>query len=1691
MPPRAAAVVLQLKSAQWLEALRIYNEAVRQQVELNVILYGAAISACKSQWPVALWLLGRLQDEKLQSDAVLYSNCINSCRKGGQWRHALFLLEDFESKEIQSDLFVYNGALGALGACEAASWSRALQLFSSLRPPRRPKRDAVALSAAITALERCSEWQSILALLFKEASPANLISYNGAISALGRLGQWQIALQLVMVLEARRFKLDAISYNSLISSFSTAHLWREAVRVLERFEEVRLQRDHFSYSATMRACGQAHFWQQACQLLEVPATTVDHVMVNAALEACALAVQWQQALHLSLHSSHVAKGWQRPLVMALGKGAQWQLALLVLREMAPVVSEKQLVAAWNTVIGTLSSVSLSRALELLGIMEESQLRTDSRMYAELIDAAEKNQRWESRLSHCSVVTACHQSQQWQLAGWMLSALPHQQLEPDLATRNMLIDISETGGQWQEAVESYQKAEETWGVDIVGITSAMSALSAARRWRQSAFLFRLASERSLEATGMTYTVAVRAYLSAKKLRRGLQLLADLAARRAENAARIAGNAAVQAYQLDSPWCKALSFYNAVRCLLGEREGNDASDVSLLSSFDRASQWQRSMVLGAVRRGTFPTPSVSVMKVNTVINACSMALEWRRGLSLLSQLPLHGLQGSCVSFHSAFAGLGTWQMVLGLLDRLGGELSLDTCHAALQALRRDEIFALGQKSSFAWQAAVQLFGVAKKAQLQVSIITLNLLISTVPWSWAVHLFGSMQPDSYSYQAVINACLRADQWQRSLEFCRSMRLQALNPGERIHSLLLERCLGGAFPSGDLVLKSLELAAAAFSSPRGASGPRSESRGSSGKRSAPIGTPSQDKTKPGKTSGFFALGAWSARLEIARLLEAGVPASEILEEINSGREGETPLAACNPPDVNLPGEAESFSPPPKSTDHRRGGSVSQTTGKTPEVGSGGATASLTPVVPERPPGGAPSWTISSTTSPFSFGKKAPSRPAPVPPDKAPAPPGDDKSDRAWDEVSEGYSASVGKSESPRQEEKEVAGILGTFTKKAFKPEGDPKKERGPPYIPMSLPKRTRPLEAQKLEQYRKMTRALFEDMVIMGVPMDLIADVSKDGTEIDDAVFTTLTDPKSAGTGLRYARLLRRFLDAFAEGKSAEELKTPFDQPSLQAYVVKLIQDEVGYRTPQSLLYAVEFYSGIFGFACPGAAHQRVRKLSREYIAKAPERDPAPYFSVQFLEYLERVVLDTSRDVQIRVSCGKLRLCTQASIRHSDLAATAMADVEWCRLVGKTEVLGLRARAAYTKSGPRPWAAALLGVVPAHDKWLICLVELLLHMHGPGWREHTFVGCASNGSGGFDPSPPLIGEDVNTVKRALAEDLERGKKVPLDAEAIGHLRWHSCKTTLPTYMTHFGVRTRTVRFQGAWKKQSQLMPDLYLREAQTLVMKGQMEVLDQIRRGAVVQALEGHQLDHIPMKAEWRPASTVFADGDLPAGNAAFRDAMEKAVVCSESPKSGKRSLRASCAPSILELNKMLRGAGADDEQSLAETTATEQRLMEEASRGSPVPEMVDSLNEVDSALDSDDSDVDPDEADMDRFPFFIQLATGSGKIHKPLEGGDDQPACGSRGSRFTCLSLEEDWGTSYKLCSKCFGNLKGDEGCPMLCDFVQIDPKTQEKTRCGRRCDAMAVDDHKMPDAPDFVKECRHRCAVHCDEIADGDL
>lgn len=94
----------------------------------------------------------------------------------------------------------------------------------------------------------------------------------------------------------------------------------------------------------------------------------------------------------------------------------------------------------------------------------------------------------------------------------------------------------------------------------------------------------------------------------------------------------------------------------------------------------------------------------------------------------------------------------------------------------------------------------------------------------------------------------------------------------------------------------------------------------------------------------------------------------------------------------------------------------------------------------------------------------------------------------------------------------------------------------------------------------------------------------------------------------------------------------------------------------TPLSFIYAVEHFSAFFGFTSPGSKHPQCRSFALDYSKRAPEKNQASPFSIQFLNYLEKAVMDESKDTSHRLALGKLRLCTQASVCHSDLATTAL---------------------------------------------------------------------------------------------------------------------------------------------------------------------------------------------------------------------------------------------------------------------------------------------------------------------------------------------------------------------------------------------------------------------------------------------------
>eukprot|EP00435_Cladocopium_sp_Y103_P058585 s2085_g20.t1 len=838
----------------------------------------------------------------------------------------------------------------------------------------------------------------------------------------------------------------------------------------------------------------------------------------------------------------------------------------------------------------------------------------------------------------------------------------------------------------------------------------------------------------------------------------------------------------------------------------------------------------------------------------------------------------------------------------------------------------------------------------------------------------------------------------------------------------------------------------------------------------------PLPKRAKLGRTSGVIAVGAWAARLEIARMLQEGVPGEDLVKLIQKGEEGDEPLE-------QMPegfGSDSGRDPPSlESTPKTSEASVAQESkakrGESrPDDRRPGSTRAepspMTPSIINRD--GAPTW-ASSMGFATKFNKEA-SKPV-------------DKEEGLPSPTSP--VSALG--DAPPVVEGGPAGTTSVhpqepgFRKKAIpRPPSPPQRDRSPPPIQRRRPVRHNPLDIEKLASFKDLCLKIFEELVILQVDMDLISHVTTDdGNGVDEERFHLFTEPRSPGTGLRYARLLHKYVIKVAASRVPGVEKTnPFGIKEIQDTILTMISEEVGYMTPLSFIYAVEHFGALFGFVSPGSKHPRCRKFALDYSKRAPEKNQAPPFSVPLLDYLERAVLDESKDISFRLALGKLRLCTQASVRHSDLASTALSRVEWCRMVGGTKVLGLRAKAGKTKSGPRPWAASWLAVNPANDRWLFVLSDILIKVHGEHWLDHGFLGCAGDGKGSFAASPPCIGEDITLVKQALMADLENGRPVPLSEEEIKTLRWHSCKSTLPTLMVHMGIKTRSIRYQGAWRKASESMVDLYLREAQVLVIKAQMEVLDQIRRGVTLNVLEGRPLDKIPGASCWEHPQDMFKEG-VPAGipvDQAVR-AMDAAVVCVASKEGTEPQIRGAKCLSPEEVPDVFKDSVLADGERLkrkaSEEATVKAACMLELNKKIDLESLT---TDSETGEDSDDSEVPPDAEDMDLLPSFVTAASGKGRVHRPGPSvlgtaAGHGPACGVKGKHFAVLSLSENWG-DYTLCERCFGK---PSGCKRLCGYEVY--KNGEYLRCARRCSPESMLDHT-----EDLAVSAHRCALHSELV-----
>ena len=644
---------------------------------------------------------------------------------------------------------------------------------------------------------------------------------------------------------------------------------------------------------------------------------------------------------------------------------------------------------------------------------------------------------------------------------------------------------------------------------------------------------------------------------------------------------------------------------------------------------------------------------------------------------------------------------------------------------------------------------------------------------------------------------------------------------------------------------------------------------------------------------------------------------------------------------------------------------------------------------------------------------------------------------------------------------------------------------------------------ESHEMERFCSEAFAIFDKMNFLGVKMDLVGIIEKEG-HVDKERFLFHTAPSRASTGLNYTNVVKGLTNWISKF-SVPEVKAnlhPFEILRVVEYLEYLIQGGIGRNTPKTLLFGLDFFGKVFGFDPTGTAWQRSKRLANRYAkAKPGLTNRAPQFCRATLLALEKIVLDDTLDKTERISAGKLRLCCQASIRYDDMLNTPLSCLEWIRRRGELAIVGIRARSSRGKMIARPWVASLMGVEESNDRWLAVLVEMVVASHGRKWIDDDHFGKEIDRSGKFFTGRPAKMEvDVQSVKKALFKYIGEGQEVGMCKAEVELLRWHGAKATFTTLMQHLEVGPKTVRLAGDWSSKEGAMPDIYLREAQLIVMKGQEACLSHLRAGGDLSGFiavgsagnppvfgneDGADVASAPKvekpgvsRADPIPFDGVHASGVLDHfldeafdtdGIAKFDQVHEeKNVIVDE----GSVVSLLEDGPGELDMCVMYSFDGGTRVVKSEPTEASEEKAhgvadleLNEANEEPPDDEA------ADSPLDDDDGDFEG----LVEFFVMASAATHHSKLHLAAHGLVDKkgrrsavamPMCGSKGT-FDYIGGGEARDPATEPCLRCFGKRGGD--CTKLCSF-SVDV-LGSRFYCTRRCVS-----------PDCGASGAHLCHIH---------
>eukprot|EP00439_Symbiodinium_sp_Y106_P013112 s1745_g1.t3 len=251
----------------WQLAISILDSGCETQTfpHPDIASYNSAISACgkSAQWHEALKVFETVATSKLRPTVISWSAAVSSCEKGVAWTEALALLRGMARRNVQADVFTYSALVTAGG--KALYWNAAIAVMFVMKH-RELQPNLVTYNAAMSALVEGGEWfrsVEIMEGFYKHQLQPDIVSFGAAVSAHGRGRSWERSCYLLEELRECRLRLDLVTYNSALIACEAAGQWRQTLLLIEAMAIDRLRGDVISFSAAVSACDRRGRWQSA------------------------------------------------------------------------------------------------------------------------------------------------------------------------------------------------------------------------------------------------------------------------------------------------------------------------------------------------------------------------------------------------------------------------------------------------------------------------------------------------------------------------------------------------------------------------------------------------------------------------------------------------------------------------------------------------------------------------------------------------------------------------------------------------------------------------------------------------------------------------------------------------------------------------------------------------------------------------------------------------------------------------------------------------------------------------------------------------------------------------------------------------------------------------------------------------------------------------------------------------------------------------------------------------------------------------------------------------------------------------------------------------------------------------------------------------------------------------------------